>query len=125
MDLDRCRALVCAIETGSLSAAAEALQYTPSGVSRMVAALEAETGFSLLHREHGGVRPTAARGRETSAFSRSTRRRRSKSASPALTACPPPPKLFLSSCVRRFRPLHKPKEKARGQFSALFAGLLP
>lgn len=60
MDLDRCRALVCAIETGSLSAAAEALQYTPSGVSRMVAALEAETGFSLLHREHGGVRPTAA-----------------------------------------------------------------
>ena len=30
------------------------------GVSRMIAALEAETGFSLLHREHGGVRPTAA-----------------------------------------------------------------
>lgn len=33
MELDRYRALVCAIETGSLSAAAEALQYTPSGVS--------------------------------------------------------------------------------------------
>ena len=30
------------------------------GVSRMIAALESETDFSLLHREHGGVRPTAA-----------------------------------------------------------------
>lgn len=58
MELDRCRALVCAIETGSLSAAAELLQYTPSGISRMVASLEDETGFPLLHREHGGVRPT-------------------------------------------------------------------
>lgn len=45
MELDRYRALVCAIETGSLSAAAEALQYTPSSVSRMVAALEEETAF--------------------------------------------------------------------------------
>lgn len=50
MELDRYRALVCAIETGSLSAAAEALQYTPSGVSRMVAALEEETGVPLLLR---------------------------------------------------------------------------
>ena len=60
MELDRYRALVCAIETGSLSAAAEALQYTPSGVSRMVAALEEETGVPLLLREHSGVRPTKA-----------------------------------------------------------------
>lgn len=58
MELDRYRALVCAIETGSLSAAAEALQYTPSGVSRMVAALEEETGVPLLLHEHSGVRPT-------------------------------------------------------------------
>ena len=58
MELDRYRALVCAIETGSLSAAAEALQYTPSGVSRMVAALVEETGGPLLLREHSGVRPT-------------------------------------------------------------------
>lgn len=50
MELDRYRALVCAIETGSLSAAAEALQYTPSGMSRMVAALEEETGVPLLLR---------------------------------------------------------------------------
>lgn len=57
MELDRYRALVCAIETGSLSAA-ETLQYTPSGMSRMVAALEEETGVPLLLREHSGVRPT-------------------------------------------------------------------
>jgi len=57
MELDRYRALVCDIETGSLSAA-ETLQYTPSGMSRMVAALEEETGVPLLLREHSGVRPT-------------------------------------------------------------------
>ena len=58
MGLDRYRALVCAIETGSLSAAAEKLQYTPSGISRMIAALEEESGFPLLSREHNGVCPT-------------------------------------------------------------------
>ena len=58
MDLDRCRALVCAIEEGSLTAAAFRLQYTPSGVSRMVASLEEECGFALLLRERSGVRPT-------------------------------------------------------------------
>ena len=60
MELEKYRALVCAIESGSLTAAAEKLQYTPSGISRAVSALEAECGFSLLLREHGGVRPTAA-----------------------------------------------------------------
>lgn len=59
MEFDRYRALVCAIETGSLSAAAEKLQYTPSGVSRMIAALEEENGFPLLLRGRNGVRPTA------------------------------------------------------------------
>lgn len=60
MELDRYRALVCAIETGSLSAAAEKLQYTPSGISRMIAALEEENGFPLLLRDRNGVRPTDA-----------------------------------------------------------------
>lgn len=60
MELEKYRALVCAIESGSLTAAAEKLQYTPSGISRVVSALEAECGFPLLLREHGGVRPTAA-----------------------------------------------------------------
>ena len=59
MELDRYRALICAIETGSLSAAADKLQYTPSGISRMIVSLEEEHGFHLLLREHRGVRPTA------------------------------------------------------------------
>lgn len=59
MELERYRAFVCAIELGSLSAAAEKLQYTPSGVSRMIATLEEENGFPLLSRDHNGVHPTA------------------------------------------------------------------
>lgn len=59
MELERYRALVCAVETGSLTAAAERLRYTPSGVSRMVAALEEENGFPLLLRQRSGVQPTA------------------------------------------------------------------
>ena len=58
MDLAKYEALLCAIDCGSLSAAAERLKYTPSGVSRMVAALEEEAGFQLLLRERSGVRPT-------------------------------------------------------------------
>ena len=59
MEIERYRALVCAIDTGSLSAAAEKMGYTPSGVSRMVAALEEENGFKLLLRRRDGVKPTA------------------------------------------------------------------
>ena len=60
MDTEKCRVLLRVLETGSLSAAAEALGYTPSGVSRMMAALEEEVGFSLLDRGRGGVEATAA-----------------------------------------------------------------
>lgn len=59
MELERWQALLCVIELGSLSAAAERLHYTASGISRMMAALEQEVGFPLLHRRHEGVRPTA------------------------------------------------------------------
>lgn len=58
MELDRYHALLCVIETGSFSAAAEKLGYTPSGISRMMAALEEENGFQLLLRQRDGVRPT-------------------------------------------------------------------
>jgi len=58
MDTEKCKALLCTIETGSLSAAAEALGYTPSGISRMMASLESETGFPLLVRGRNGVVPT-------------------------------------------------------------------
>lgn len=58
MELERYKALLCAIDTGSLTSAAEKLGYTPSGISRMMAALEEETGFPLLTRGREGVLPT-------------------------------------------------------------------
>lgn len=45
---------------GSFSAAADALGYTQSAVSRQVATLEAATGTALFEREARGVRPTGA-----------------------------------------------------------------
>lgn len=59
MDTAKCNALITAIETGSLSGAAETLGYTPSGISRMIASLEAELGTPLLVRGKNGVVPTA------------------------------------------------------------------
>src|SRR5271163_1988195 len=45
---------------GSISAAAAALSYTQSAVSQQIAALESETGLSLLERHPRGVSLTAA-----------------------------------------------------------------
>ena len=46
------------MELGSLSAAAERLGYTVSGMSRMILSLEDELGFRLLNRSRAGVEPT-------------------------------------------------------------------
>jgi len=48
------------VRQGSFSAAAEALSYTQSAVSQQIAALEAETGISLLERRPRGVHLTSA-----------------------------------------------------------------
>jgi DNA-binding transcriptional LysR family regulator len=53
-DLNRVRVLQAVAERGSFSAAADALDYTQSAVSKQVAALERETGLALIDR---GVRP--------------------------------------------------------------------
>ncbi|MCM1388380.1 MAG: LysR family transcriptional regulator [Bacillus sp. (in: Bacteria)] len=58
MDLEKMETLLCVLERGSLSAAAEAMGYTPSGISRMMASLEEELGFPLLIRTHEGICPT-------------------------------------------------------------------
>ena len=58
MDTEKVRVLLTAIEEGSLTAAAEKLDYTPSGISRSVASLEEEMGFPLLLRSRNGVVPT-------------------------------------------------------------------
>lgn len=60
MDTEKVRVLLTALETGTLTAAAEKLDYTPSGISRSIAALEEETGFALLLRSRNGVTPTKA-----------------------------------------------------------------
>lgn len=59
MDTSKCRALLYAIENGTMAQAAEQLGYTPSGISRMIVSLENETGFPLLYRGKEGVIPTA------------------------------------------------------------------
>ena len=59
MDTAKVRALLAAVELGSISKAAETLGYTQSGLTHMMRALEAETGFPLLLRGNRGVRFTA------------------------------------------------------------------
>ena len=59
MNTEHLHILLTAIEKGSLAAAAEALDYTVSGISRSIAALERELGFTLLYRSKQGVTPTA------------------------------------------------------------------
>ena len=58
MDIEKLKALKVIVETGSITRAAERLGYTPSGISRMVAALEEELGFPLLYRGRSGVSAT-------------------------------------------------------------------
>jgi DNA-binding transcriptional LysR family regulator len=60
LNVARLRILKEVAYRGSLSAAAEALDYTQSAVSQQVAALEAETGMALLERHPRGVSLTAA-----------------------------------------------------------------
>jgi DNA-binding transcriptional LysR family regulator len=48
------------VDRGTLTAAAAALGYTQSAVSRQVAGLERAAGLPLLERHRTGVRPTAA-----------------------------------------------------------------
>ncbi len=48
------------VSSGSVTAAAARLGYTPSAISQQVAALEKEAGTELLERVGRGVRPTAA-----------------------------------------------------------------
>ncbi|HWY91189.1 MAG TPA: LysR substrate-binding domain-containing protein [Solirubrobacteraceae bacterium] len=60
LNVNRLRILREVAHRGSFSAAAEALSYTQSAVSQQIAALEAETGMTLLERRPRGVSLTAA-----------------------------------------------------------------
>ena len=59
MDVEKARALICVIEEKSISAAANKMGYTPSGISRMMVSLENELGFPLLIRKKEGAVITA------------------------------------------------------------------
>ena len=60
LDVRRLRVLRAVVASGSVTAAAADLGYTPSAVSQSVAALEREAGTPLLERAGRGVRPTDA-----------------------------------------------------------------
>lgn len=58
MDASKCQAVLVASETGSFSAAAEHLNYTQSGITRMISSLEEELDFPIFIRNKKGVRLT-------------------------------------------------------------------
>lgn len=60
LDMRRMILLADVIDFGSMTAAAEALSYTPSAVSQQMLRLEAEVGQPLLQRGARGVTPTEA-----------------------------------------------------------------
>jgi DNA-binding transcriptional LysR family regulator len=60
LNVARLKVLKEVAHRGSLSSAADALSYTQSAVSQQIAALEAETGMTLLERHARGVSLTAA-----------------------------------------------------------------
>lgn len=57
--LQKYEALIETVDTGSFTKAAQALSYTQSGVSRMVAELERSWGIRLLVRGRGGAELTS------------------------------------------------------------------
>ena len=58
MEAVKCEAFLAAAELGSLTAPAELLGYTQSGVTRMIGTLEEELGFPLFLRSKKGVQLT-------------------------------------------------------------------
>jgi DNA-binding transcriptional LysR family regulator len=60
LQVSRLKVFVEVAKQGSISAAADELSYTQSAVSQQVAALEAETGVTLIERLPRGVRLTTA-----------------------------------------------------------------
>ncbi|MGY0020692.1 LysR family transcriptional regulator [Streptomyces sp. cg35] len=60
LDVRRMQVLRAVVTSGSVTAAAANLGYTPSAISQSVAALEKQAGTALLERIGRGVRPTEA-----------------------------------------------------------------
>ena len=58
MSLSQYEALLKAVETGTMTQAAEELGYTQSGLTRALSSLEEQWGIRLLNRGRGGVQLT-------------------------------------------------------------------
>ena len=58
--MSKYKALLTAVDMGSLSGAAQKLGYTQSGLTHMMNALEDEFGFSILQRGYYGIKLTPA-----------------------------------------------------------------
>lgn len=59
MNIQKYMAFIRTVECGSFTKAAEMLNYSQSGISRMINDLEKEWGVSLLERRHSGVQLTS------------------------------------------------------------------
>ena len=59
MENSRCKAFLECADRGSVTAAADALGYTPSAVSQLISALEKELGLKMFSRSPKGVSLTA------------------------------------------------------------------
>ena len=60
MNVSKYKALLTAVDMGSLSGAAQKLGYTQSGLTHMMNAIEDEFGFSVLQRGYYGIKLTPA-----------------------------------------------------------------
>ncbi|WP_326568187.1 LysR family transcriptional regulator [Amycolatopsis rhabdoformis] len=60
LDVRRMQVLRAVITSGSITAAARNLGYTPSAISQQLSVLEREAGTELLERVGRGIRPTPA-----------------------------------------------------------------
>jgi DNA-binding transcriptional LysR family regulator len=60
LDIRRLQVLAAVVDTGSVTAAATRLGFTPSSISQQVSQLERETGVPLLEKSGRGIKPTAA-----------------------------------------------------------------
>ncbi len=60
IDLTRLRVFRAVLASGTVQAAAQHLGYSPSAVSQQLAALQRETGLTLLEKSGRGLAPTAA-----------------------------------------------------------------
>src|SRR3712207_3638364 len=60
LDIRRLQVLLAVVELGSVTAAAEALTYTPSAISQQLRRLEHDVGQPLMRRHARGMVPTEA-----------------------------------------------------------------